>query len=106
MKNHDVTITISRKKFQYDQHCVHVERGDKITWKLTNAAPFAVIVKEFVSPLDWSFEVLGPRRKTIAGVVRNDAKPGFHPYSVCVLDGGDLLVDDPEIIVKPPKGGK
>jgi plastocyanin len=106
MAKHTVTIEIVKKKLNYDKHCLHVDQGDEIAWKVKDAPPFAVIVKAFVSPLDWSYAVKGKDRKSIVGTVRSDAEPGFYPYGVCVIDGPDLIVDDPEIIVKPPKGGK
>ncbi|HPW17789.1 MAG TPA: hypothetical protein PLP83_05355 [Candidatus Aminicenantes bacterium] len=103
MARHTVTIEIDGKKLSYDKHCVHVDQGDEITWRVKDARPFAVIVKAFVSPLDWGHAVKEKDRKGVVGTVRADAAPGFYPYGVCIGDGSGLIVDDPEIIVKPPK---
>ena len=103
---HTVNVTITKeKKFEYDKHCVHVCGGHKITWKLikrNKELPFAIVIKAFVSPLDWGSAVASKGRMTIVGNVREDAKPGFYPYAVCAVDGGELLLDDPEIIVRRP----
>jgi hypothetical protein len=96
MPNHNVKISVERKRLKYDRLCVEVEKGDTITWKVDvkskkekekEAMPFAIIVKSFISPLVWGAAV-----------------SGFYHYGTCLWDGKDLLVDDPEIIVKPPKG--
>ncbi|MBE3109537.1 MAG: hypothetical protein IMZ54_04900 [Acidobacteria bacterium] len=105
MAKHTVNVKISeRKKIEYDKHCVHVCGGDTITWKLDKVRPFAIVVKAVNSPLDWGSAVLFKRNKTIVGRVREDAKPGYYPYALCAVDGGELLLDDPEIIVRRPDG--
>ena len=106
MGNHNIKISVVRKRLKYDRPSVDVERGDTITWRLdvTEAAPFAIMVKSFISPLAWSYAVAEKGKKALVGTVRADAEPGFYHYGACVWDGKDLLVDDPEIIVKPPKG--
>jgi plastocyanin len=115
MPNHNVKISVERKRLKYDRLCVEVEKGDTITWKVDvkskkekekEAMPFAIIVKSFISPLVWGAAVSESGKKTLVGTVRDDAEPGFYHYGTCLWDGKDLLVDDPEIIVRPPKGGK
>jgi plastocyanin len=106
MAEHLVTVRLNKKKFEYNTHCVHVCPGDTITWRFRTEIPFALMVKDFISPLDWSSAVLPKGETTIVGKVLEDAEYGFYPYGVCAYDGGELLLDDPEIIVKPPKGGK
>jgi hypothetical protein len=103
-KEHNVNVKISeRKKIEYDTHCVHAWRGDTITWKLDKPRPFAIVIKAFDSPLEWSFAVVSRGKRALVGTVRADAAPGFYSYGVCVVEGGELLVDDPEIIVRPPR---
>jgi plastocyanin len=106
MANHNVKISVERKKLKYDKYCVEVEKGDTITWKLDKkeATPFAIMVKAFISPLVWGSAVSESGKKTLVGIVRDDAEPGFYHYGACVWDGAQLIVDDPDIIVKPPKG--
>jgi plastocyanin len=108
MPNHNVTISVGRKKLTYDKYCVEVDQGDTITWKLDKkeATPFAIMVKTFISPLLWGSAVSESGKKTLIGTVRADAEPGRYHYGGCVWDGKNLVVDDPDIIVKPPKGGK
>jgi hypothetical protein len=108
MANHNVKISIVRKKLKYDKYCVEAERGDTITWKLDvdEAMPFSIMIKTFISPLAWGSAVSESGKKTLVGCVRDDAEPGYYHYGACVWDGKNLLVDDPDIIVKPPKGGK
>jgi len=104
---HMVHVWIERKKLKYSAHCVHANFGDTITWTLMRrGAPFAIIVKSFESPLEWNYAVSRGRETTISATVRRDAKPGYYPYAVCVADDGGLIVDDPEIIVPPPRGGR
>jgi plastocyanin len=108
MANHNVKLSIERKKLKYDKYCVEVERGDTITWKMDagEAIPFVIMVKACISPLVWSFAVSEKDKKALVGTVRSDAEPGHYRYGACAWDGKNLIVDDPDIIVKPPKGGK
>lgn len=108
MANHNVKIWIYRKKLKYDKYCVEVDQGDTITWKMDSAdvLPFAIMVKESVSPLVWSTAVSPAGKNVLVGTVRADAEPGHYYYGACVWDGKGLIVDDPDIIVKPPKDGK
>jgi len=104
---HAVQVWIERKKLRYNKHCVHANFGDLITWTLMRrGAPFAIIVKSLESPLEWNYAVSRRRQTTISARVKMDAKPGYYPYAVCVADSGGLIVDDPEIIVPPPRGGR
>jgi len=41
--------------------------------------------------------------KEIIATVRKNAAPGLYPYGVGVFDGEELLFDDPDIIVRPPR---
>ena len=55
-----------------------------------------------VSPLDWSYRMTAAGKEIIA-TVRKNAAPGLYPYGVGVFDGEELLFDDPDIIVRPPR---
>ncbi|HOW86237.1 MAG TPA: hypothetical protein P5119_09600 [Candidatus Aminicenantes bacterium] len=103
---HTVKVSVKGRKIEYDRHCVHVQRGDTIVWHLDRPWPFAVIVKAVESPLDWTARVAPRGARALAARVRADAAPGFYPYAFCVSAGEALLVDDPEIIVRPPAGGR
>ena len=103
---HAVKVSVKGKRIEYDRHCVHVERGDTIVWHLDKPLPFAVVVKAVESPLDWNARVAPRGERALAAKVRKDAAPGYYPYAFCVSAGEALVVDDPEIIVRPPKGGR
>jgi hypothetical protein len=105
MATHQVKVKISAtKKFGYNKHCIHACAGDTIEWVVDKQPPFAIIIKAFVSPLDWDSAVLRRGELMIVGRVREDAEPGFYPYGLCAFDGTDLLLDDPEIIIRRPDG--
>lgn len=101
---HLVKVSLKGRKIGYDPCCVHAERGDTIVWRLDKKLPFAVVIKAVESPLDWTARA-APRGGPLAGKVRRDAAPGYYPYAFCVCAGEALVVDDPEIIIRPPKGG-
>jgi hypothetical protein len=105
-KNVDVSLSLARQ-FDYSERSIGAYRGDKIIWKVKKKdqnLPFAVIIKASVTPLEKSYYELLPGANKIEGIVRDDAEPGAYPYAMCVADGTNVLVDDPEIIIRPPKG--
>ncbi len=103
MEEHLVTVRIEDKKFMYgrNKECLCVKGGDTITWKLRNKFPYAIIIKAPVSPLNWSYKVTGAGME-ITATVRKTAEPGLYAYAIVTFDGTDLLIDDPEIIVRRP----
>lgn len=102
MVEHKVNVSIGPdKKFKYGKECLCVTGGDTITWKLKNRFPYGIVIKAFVSPLNWSYRMTAAGKEIIAEV-RKNAVPGLYPYGVSVFDGENLLFDDPEIIVRPP----
>lgn len=103
---HTVTIKVEAGKITCVPCCVHVDRGDKIKWEVFGRGPVAIIIKEFVPPLCEGVMFCQAGKGTIEATVVFNASSGFHPYSVVAYDGRGLLVNDPEIIVKPPKGGR
>jgi plastocyanin len=103
MEEHLVNVRIEGKKFLYskDKECLCVHGGDTITWKLRNKFPYGIIIKALVSPLDWSYKVTGAGME-ITATVRRNAAPGLYAYAIGTFDGAELLVDDPDIIVRRP----
>lgn len=105
-----VNVRYERRKFKYgdndEKKSLHVVPGDTIKWTFKDpAAPFSVVIKALVSLLDWS-SMTAAGGDEIVGVVRLDAAPGLYPYAFSAVCGGQLLVDDPDIILPPPKGGR
>lgn len=99
---HKVNISIKEKKFKYNKECLCVKRGDAITWKLNPKFPYGIVIKALASPLDWSHKMTG-KGELIKAKVSKHAAPGIYRYAVGAFDGTELLFDDPEIIVRPPK---
>jgi plastocyanin len=102
MVEHKVNVRIGPdKKFKYGKECLCVTGGDTITWKLKNRFPYGIVIKAFVSPLNWSYKITGAGNEITAKVLKN-AVPGLYAYGLGTFDGKELLFDDPEIIVRPP----
>ncbi|GEM_PF-2060106 len=101
-----VKILVKDGTVKCDPFTIGVNGGDTIVWELKGkeSRPLSIIVKCFVSPLSWGYKV--KKGRVIRVAVRRNAVRGIYPYAVCVCDGDDLLVADPEIIVPKPKGGK
>ena len=107
---HEVTLEVveekcrrvKTKKLKADPERVAVDFEDKITWKMKHEdGPFLVVIKDPVSPLDWSIQA-APKGKKIVGYVRRDAPARTYQYGIGVFDGTEIIVSDPEIIVKRP----
>lgn len=100
---HKVRIKVGRT-FDYGTNaCIRVKRNDKIEWELKHSFAWGIVVKAPITPLDWSFKRVGKGQK-IRATVRRTAGPGCYPYAVIVFNGKELLIDDPDIIVRPPDG--
>jgi len=104
---HHITVRIEGKtlKFGKDKECLCVRRGDRIIWKLRNKAPFSVVVKSLVSPVTGCSKAARPGQ-AITAEVKMDAVPGLYAYAFSAFDGEEMLIEDPEIIIRPPKGGR
>ncbi|MGB8957494.1 MAG: hypothetical protein WCC00_00635 [Candidatus Aminicenantales bacterium] len=104
---HVVSVRIDDGEFKYAKHmeCFCVYPGDTIKWVLRNKFPYFVIIKTLVSPFDLSCKITGAGEEIKAKVPRG-AAPGIYAYAIGTHDGEKLLIDDPEIIIKPPKGGR
>lgn len=101
-----VNVSVDHGKIVFDPCCLHVLPKDTIVWKLDGERAFAIIVKDFMSPLEWGIKVAGKGMKGITSKVVPDAEYGLFSYTICAVDGDKLLVADPEIIVHPPNGGR
>jgi plastocyanin len=99
-----VNVGVSRGKIEFDRCCLHVIPGDTIVWRSSGVYAFAVIVRDFVSPLQWGAKICPKGTRTVRSLVRREADYGYYPYSLCAWDGTGLLLTDPEIIVHPPGG--
>lgn len=99
-----VDVSAGHGRIMFDPCHLHVIPGDTIVWKLDGEHAFAVIVKDFMSPLEWGSKVAAKGARTIRSVVREDADFGLYEYTICAVEGNALLVADPEIIVRPPDG--
>lgn len=102
---HVVGIRIEGKKLKLGKNaeCLCVRPGDQITWKLRNKLPYFVMVKALVSPLDIGYEIK-PQGGEIKARVLANAVPGLYAYAVGAFDGEEILIEDPDIIVRPPDG--
>ena len=101
---HTVTVTVVGKKITYNKPCIQASRGDTIEWVLEGGIPFAVVVKARHTPLAWAFRAAAKNAKSLEVRVREDAVPGVYPYAFCICVRDTLVVDDPEIIIQPPRG--
>ena len=103
---HVVKVQIKDGEFIYTGHmeCLCVYPGDTIKWVLRNKLPYFVIIKALVSPLDISCKITGAGEETQSqGAIRAPLRGSTHTRSAPTT-GRTLLIDDPEIIIRPPKG--
>jgi hypothetical protein len=108
MAEHKVNVGIGPdKKFKYSKNkeCLCVYGGDTIKWKLHPKFPYGIVIKALASPLEWPYKMTGAGKEISVRVLK-DAAPGLYSYAISAFDGTELLCDDPEIIVRPPDGGR
>ncbi len=103
-KRHEVKVTVVGKKITYNKPCIIAARGEIIEWTIDPALPFAVVVKAHHSPLARAAYVAPKKGNPLEVKVKKDAVPGLYPYALCVCVGDTLVVEDPDIIIKPPNG--
>jgi hypothetical protein len=108
MADHKVNIIITEKgKLRCEPRQVRVDPRDAITWSLQKKYPFGIMVKFPFTPLIKHFclsSLKAEADKKVVAKVLSCAPPGHYPYGVGAYDGRKLLVEDPEIIVRPPGG--
>ena len=104
---HVVKVKIKDGQFTYTGHkeCFCVYPGDTIRWIFQHKLPYFIIIKALVSPFSISCEIAEAGKETEARIYKG-AVPGIYAYAIGTFDGTRLLIDDPEIIIKPPKDGK
>jgi hypothetical protein len=102
---HTVGFWVEGKNLKHGKNadCLCVRPGDRITWKLRNKLSYFVMIKAYVSPLDISYDTK-PQGGEIKAKVLENAVPGIYAYAVGAFDGEELLIDDPDIIIRPPDG--
>ncbi len=103
-KRHTVKVTVKGRTISYDKPQIVAKRGETIEWVINDEIPFAVVVRARHSPLAWACRVAPRGGKPLEVKVREDAMPGVYPYAFCVCVRDTLVVDDPEIIIPPPRG--
>ncbi len=103
-RNHKVKIDFPYGKIIYDVEILAVRPGDTIEWEPQNNFPFSVVIKAPLSPLDAGFYT-ADAGNVIRATVKADAMPGYYPYALSITDGTKIVVEDPDIIVRPPRGG-
>jgi plastocyanin len=102
MTEHKVYVRVKERKLEYNRECLCVFPGDTIKWKLSKKCPFGIVIKALASPLDWCHKTSVTGEEITAKVLK-DAAPGLYPYAFGAFIGTELLIDDPEIIVRPPR---
>lgn len=95
----------TKRKFTYSDPRLVVHRGDTVKWKLKNNFPFAIFMKTLATPFTWKIKV-ARKGKWITGRIRENAAYRRYRYGAGAYNGRTLLVGDPEIIVRPPDGGR
>lgn len=91
---------------------VVLKPGEKIIWKWSGAQdfPFGVVIKSPYTPLAKHFYATSLKpgvEKKIETAALKCAPGGHYPYLVVAYVDNRILVEDPEIIVRPPdKPGK
>ncbi|RFT14928.1 MAG: hypothetical protein OP8BY_1438 [Candidatus Saccharicenans subterraneus] len=108
---HEVTLSITRDgKLKCQPARVEVRPRDLIVWKwrARQDFPFGLVIKSPITPLLQNYYVTSLKRgvlKVIQTRVLDCAPPGTYPYLAATFADGKLLVEDPELIVRPPAGG-
>lgn len=109
MADHKVLISVTRNgRLKCVPLHVKVKAGDSIVWAINKYYPFGIVVKSPFTPLEKHFYLSGLKPsapKPIKARVLTGAPPGHYPYGVGAFNGKKLLIEDPEIIVRPPAGG-
>ncbi len=100
----------SSRKLECEPARIEVRPDDIISWRWEKSLPFhfGLVIKSPFSPLGRQFYATileGSKTMEISARVLACAPPGTYPYLVAAFVDGKLLVEDPEIIVRPPIKG-
>jgi hypothetical protein len=90
-----ITYTVRPSSAFRHNYSIHVHRGTPVVWKC--ACPFAIVFNG-PSPLDVPY-VVSPTGAAVRTIVRRNATSGAYKFTTIVSCKGNILVDDPEIIV-------
>jgi len=102
-KRHVVSLAVRNGEFDYGgKECVMVEPGDTVIWK-SDARGHLAIQFGFETPFE-SRGFKSKEGKPITATVVSRS-PGVYKYTAVIYDGEELWLDDPVIIIRPPKTG-
>jgi plastocyanin len=102
---HETTIIVDeRGEFEYQNGLIRILPGDTVIWKCMRTAkgPFTVHIG-WDSPFKECF-FHSKNGEDIKVTLPLDAEPGYYRYMLAVLVDGIIYTDDPELIVRRPRG--
>lgn len=105
MKEHETTIIVDEQgEFEYQNGLIRVYPGETIVWKCKapEKGPFTVHIG-WNSPFKECF-FQSKNGEPIKATVPVDARSGYFRYMIAVLVNGTIYTDDPELIIKRPRG--
>ena len=103
MTKHVIKVTVKDGEFDYDgKTCVCVEPGDAVIWEYPGRGGQFAVQFGFESPFAFHGFKTRPSGTNIAAEIE-EKRPGLYKYSIAVYDGSRLWLDDPVIIIIPPK---
>lgn len=113
INDHEVILVKLRiiekeKKLVCEPQKVKVYPNDIIVWEWAEGrdCPFGIVIISPFTPLSEHFFVTELRpgsEKKIEAKILQRAPAGHFPYLAAAYINGEILVEDPEIIVRPPK---
>lgn len=104
---HVTTIRVSKDGiFEYEKGLIRINPGDTVTWicDTEKGGPFTVHIG-WDSPFE-ACSFYSTDGKEITATLPLAARPGYYRYMIAVLVNGKIYTDDPELIVKKPRGGE
>jgi hypothetical protein len=103
MKKHVIKVNVKDGEFDYNgREYLCVNPGDAVIWEYPGRGGQFAVQFGFESPFAVHGFQTRPRGSRIAAEISN-RHPGIYKYSIAVYDGHRLHLDDPVIIIKPPK---
>ena len=95
-QTHTVTIDVKDGIVTYSHPVIRVKPGDRVQWISANG-DFGIQFSG-ISPCQRS-NYSGLQNAAMEAVVRSDASPGRYKYTVAVVVGRTVIIDDPEMEV-------